>query len=146
VVAHHQAGRIARFSVGDREALLFGRLDLDDGDSLPIGRLSVLDDAGPLLVDWRAPAAAPFYRATAANPEGVARRRTILVEGPTVVDVMPTSWSMPPRPIGSASRSRPGRVRCSLRSSAHTITACATSSRRSSRSGPHHPRAQRPAR
>jgi DNA helicase IV len=87
VVAHHQAGRIARFSVGDREALLFGRLDLDDGDSLPIGRLSVLDDAGPLLVDWRAPAAAPFYRATAANPEGVARRRTILVEGPTVVDV-----------------------------------------------------------
>jgi len=88
VVAHHQAGRVARYSVGDREALLFGRLDLDDGDSLPIGRLSVMDEDDALLVDWRAPAAAPFYRATAARPEGVARRRTILAEGPAVVDVM----------------------------------------------------------
>ncbi len=88
VVAHHQAGRVARYSVGDREALLFGRLDLVDGDSLPIGRLSVMDEDETLLVDWRAPAAAPFYRATAAQPEGVARRRTILAEGPRVVDVM----------------------------------------------------------
>ena len=88
VVAHHQAARIARFTVGDREALLFGRLDLDDGDSLPIGRVSVMDDEDVLLVDWRAPAAAPFYRATAARPEGVARRRTILADGPAVVDVM----------------------------------------------------------
>lgn len=87
VISHHQAGRVARFTVGDREALLFGRLDLDDGDSLPIGRLSVMDDDGPILVDWRAPAAAPFYRATAAQPLGVARRRTILVEAARVVDV-----------------------------------------------------------
>ena len=88
VVAHHQAGRVARFTVGDRESLLFGRLDLEDGDSLPIGRVSVIDDEEVLLVDWRAPAAAPFYRATAAQPEGVARRRTILADGPKVVDVM----------------------------------------------------------
>ncbi len=88
VVAHHQAARIARFTVGDREALLFGRLDLSDGESLPIGRVSVIDDDDVLLVDWRAPAAAPFYRATAAQPEGVARRRTILADGPSVVDVM----------------------------------------------------------
>jgi hypothetical protein len=88
VVAHHQAARVARFTVGDRESLLFGRLDLEDGDSLPIGRVSVIDDEDVLLVDWRAPAAAPFYRATAAQPDGVARRRTILADGPTVVDVM----------------------------------------------------------
>ena len=88
VVAHHQAARVARFTVGDREALLFGRLDLADGDTLPIGRVSVMDEDDLLLVDWRAPAAAPFYRATAAQPEGVARRRTILADGPTVVDVM----------------------------------------------------------
>ena len=88
VVAHHQAGRVVRFTVGDREALLFGRLDLDDGDSLPVGRVSVMDGDDVLLVDWRAPAAAPFYRATAARPLGVARRRTILADGPTVVDVM----------------------------------------------------------
>jgi hypothetical protein len=88
VLTHHQAGRVARYTVGDREALLFGRLDLDDASSLPIGRLSVMDEDGPILVDWRAPASAPFYRATAARPEGVARRRTILVEGPRVLDVM----------------------------------------------------------
>lgn len=88
VVAHHQAGRVSRFTVGDREALLFGRLDLDDGESLPVGRVSVIDDEDVLLVDWRAPAAAAFYRATAAHPDGVARRRTILAEGPKVVDVM----------------------------------------------------------
>lgn len=88
VVAHHQAGRVARFTVGDREALLFGRLDLDDGDTLPIGRVSVIDEDDVLLVDWRAPAAAPFYRATAAHPLGVARRRTILADGPRVLDVM----------------------------------------------------------
>jgi len=87
VISHHQAGRVARFTLGDREALLFGRLDLSDGESLAIGRLSVIDEDGVLLVDWRAPAAAPFYRATAARSEGVARRRTILVEGPEVVDV-----------------------------------------------------------
>ncbi len=88
VLTHHQAGRVARYTVGDREALLFGRLDLDDATSLPIGRLSVIGDDGPILVDWRAPAAAAFYRATAAQPQGVARRRTILVEGPRVLDVM----------------------------------------------------------
>jgi hypothetical protein len=88
VAAHHQAGRIARFTVGDHEALLFGRLDRVDGESLPIGRVSVIDDEEVLLVDWRAPAAAPFYRATAAQPDGVARRRTILADGPNVVDVM----------------------------------------------------------
>jgi DNA helicase IV len=88
VSAHHQAGRVARYTVGDHEALLFGRLDLSDGDTLPIGRVSVIDHDDVLLVDWRAPAAAPFYRATAAQPEGVARRRTILADGPRVVDVM----------------------------------------------------------
>jgi hypothetical protein len=87
VIAHHEASRISRFTLGDREALLFGRIDLTDGESLAIGRLSVLDEDGPVLVDWRAPAAAPFYRATPAQPEGVARRRTIHAEGPRVLDV-----------------------------------------------------------
>ncbi len=87
VIAHHEATRVSRFTLGDREALLFGRLDLADGASLPIGRLSVMDDGGPVLVDWRAPAAAPFYQATPARPEGVARRRTILAEGPRVRDL-----------------------------------------------------------
>jgi DNA helicase IV len=60
--------------------LCFGRLDLDDGDRAYVGRVGLFGEAGDhesLLVDWRAPAARPFYLATAASPEGVVRRRHI---------------------------------------------------------------------
>ena len=60
--------------------LCFGRLDLDGGEARYVGRLGIVDDEGdyePLLLDWRAPAARPFYIATAARPEGVRRRRHI---------------------------------------------------------------------
>ncbi len=71
---------------GQEEGIVFGRLDFDDGDSYRIGRLGVRDESRePLVVDWRAPAAAPFYRATAGEPLGVERRRTIVCEGPKVV-------------------------------------------------------------
>jgi len=74
------------------EGLVFGRLDLaaptTDGPTLHIGRLGVRTDAQePLVVDWRAPAAAPFYSATAARPQGVVRRRTISCRGPRVLGV-----------------------------------------------------------
>ncbi|WP_433529362.1 HelD family protein [Micromonospora sp. CA-263727] len=60
------------------EGLVFGRLDLHDGQVLHVGRLGIRDeDASTLVVDWRAPAAAAFYRATPAEPLGVVRRRTI---------------------------------------------------------------------
>ncbi|MDT7614617.1 MAG: hypothetical protein QOF00_2064 [Pseudonocardiales bacterium] len=58
--------------------LAFGRLDADDGERRYIGRLGLLDednDYESLLMDWRAPAARPFYTATAASPEGIRRRR-----------------------------------------------------------------------
>ncbi len=63
--------------------LAFGRLDVDPvgdepGERRYIGRLGLLDednDYEPLLMDWRAPAARPFYTATAASPEGIRRRR-----------------------------------------------------------------------
>ncbi|HWB36789.1 MAG TPA: UvrD-helicase domain-containing protein, partial [Rugosimonospora sp.] len=68
------------------EGIVFGRLDFDDGDTFRIGRLGVRDeDREPLVVDWRAPAAAPFYRATPGEPLGVDRRRVIVCDGPRVV-------------------------------------------------------------
>ena len=71
---------------GQEEGVVFGRLDFDDGETYRIGRLGVRDeDREPLVVDWRAPAAAPFYRATTGEPLGVVRRRVILCEGPKVV-------------------------------------------------------------
>ena len=88
VVAHHEASRSARFTFGDREQVIFGRLDRAEDDTLHVGRVSVLaEDGNVLLVDWRAPAAAPFYQATPAQPLGVARRRTLVTDGPTVVDL-----------------------------------------------------------
>jgi len=73
---------------GQEEGIVFGRLDFDEGDSYRIGRLGVRDeDREPLVVDWRAPAAAPFYRATTGERLGVERRRVIVCHGPTVVDL-----------------------------------------------------------
>jgi DNA helicase IV len=67
--------------------LCFGRLDFDNGPVSYIGRIGIFDDAAdhePLLLDWRAPAARPFYLATAASPGGVRRRRNIRTQQRTV--------------------------------------------------------------
>jgi hypothetical protein len=62
----------------EHEGLVFGRLDLRTGQVLHVGRLGVRgENAETLVVDWRAPAAAAFYQATPAEPQGVVRRRTI---------------------------------------------------------------------
>ncbi|RKN07815.1 helicase [Streptomyces radicis] len=57
-------------------------------ETLHIGRLGVLDaDYVPLVIDWRAPAAAPFYRATPVAPGRVVRRRVIRSKGRQVLGV-----------------------------------------------------------
>ncbi|MBO9568404.1 MAG: AAA family ATPase [Cellulomonas iranensis] len=73
--------RVAQLeAVEDR--LAFGRLDLREGERRYIGRLGLTDEEQtPLLTDWRAPAAQAFYRATAAHPDGVARRRHLVTAG-----------------------------------------------------------------
>jgi hypothetical protein len=48
----------------------------DDPEPVYIGRLGLTDSAGRrLLLDWRSPAAEPFFGATHANPMGLASRR-----------------------------------------------------------------------
>ncbi len=75
--------RLADLDIGEAP-LVFGRLDMDrvdgeDGQSWYVGRLAVEDDEHtPLVVDWRAPVAEPFYRATAVEPMGVVRRRHLI--------------------------------------------------------------------
>ncbi|WP_369205428.1 helicase, partial [Streptomyces sp. PU-14G] len=60
----------------------------DIAETLHIGRLGVLDaDYTPLVIDWRAPAAAPFYRATPVAPGRVVRRRVIRSKGRRVNSV-----------------------------------------------------------
>ena len=71
----HAGRRLSALDIA-KDRLLVGRLDLVDGSRLYIGRLAVADDEGdPLVVDWRAPAAEPFYRALPHDPMGVVRRR-----------------------------------------------------------------------
>ncbi|MDL5201861.1 UvrD-helicase domain-containing protein [Streptomyces sp. ALI-76-A] len=57
-------------------------------ETLHIGRIGVLDqDYSPLVIDWRAPAAAPFYRSTPVDPGRVVRRRVIRSKGRRVLGV-----------------------------------------------------------
>ncbi|HTF10783.1 MAG TPA: UvrD-helicase domain-containing protein, partial [Asanoa sp.] len=85
-IVHRAAVRLHELDT-EEEGLVFGRLDFDDGEIYHIGRLGVRDGHEPLLVDWRAPAAAPFYRATAGEPLGVVRRRVIFCRSQSVVDL-----------------------------------------------------------
>jgi DNA helicase IV len=93
--------RLEKLQLG-REALIFGRIDRahsDPADEAPagqdgshetfhIGRLAMSDaEHEPLVVDWRAPVAEPFYRATGARPMGLRRRRHYLTDGRRVVDL-----------------------------------------------------------
>ena len=71
--------------------LCFGRLDRRD-TTVPryVGRIGLSAEDGddePLLVDWRAPAAQPFYTATPLHDLGVRRRRHIRTRGRTVVSI-----------------------------------------------------------
>ncbi|MDH6139212.1 DNA helicase IV [Kitasatospora sp. GP30] len=72
------------------QGLCFGRLDLTDGQVHHIGRLGLRaddEDHTPLLIDWRAPAARPFYTATALRRDGVRRRRHLTTSGRRVVSL-----------------------------------------------------------
>ncbi|MEU7529958.1 RNA polymerase recycling motor ATPase HelR [Saccharothrix sp. NPDC042600] len=77
-----------RLDVADN-GLCFGRLDSVDGKASYIGRIGLFeqdDEYEPLLLDWRAPAARPFYTATGARPEGMRRRRQFHTRGRRVLE------------------------------------------------------------
>jgi DNA helicase IV len=70
------------------ERLCIGRLSMTDGERRYIGRLGLTDEAGArMLLDWRAPAAQPFYRSTSAAPEGVRSRRHLTTSGRRVTAI-----------------------------------------------------------
>jgi DNA helicase IV len=90
--AAHTRRRLAALNIGNAP-LCFGRIDMEprpgedgqerpDDDRFYIGRTSVTEaDQTPLIVDWRAPVAEPFYRATGVEPMGVVRRRHFQTHG-----------------------------------------------------------------
>jgi DNA helicase IV len=93
VIVRTSLARLEQLDIGD-QALCFGRIDRLSSDRPPvpesfhIGRLGVSgDDLEPLVVDWRAPVAEPFYRATGRDPMGLTLRRHIAAAGPIVTDI-----------------------------------------------------------
>ncbi|WP_285498058.1 ATP-binding domain-containing protein [Actinomadura sp. NBRC 104425] len=86
-MVHQAALRAQALDVAD-DGLVFGRLDLHSGEVRYIGRIGVRTrDHDSLVIDWRAPAAEDFYRATPEDPRGVVRRRVLHSRGHTVVDL-----------------------------------------------------------
>nr|WP_189254871.1 RNA polymerase recycling motor ATPase HelR [Lentzea flava] len=86
VRARHR--EMKRLNVADY-GLCFGRLDSVDGVTSYIGRIGLFDEENefePVLLDWRAPAARPFYTATGAQPEGMSRRRQFHTRRRAIVD------------------------------------------------------------
>ncbi|GAC1539714.1 MAG: AAA family ATPase [Acidimicrobiales bacterium] len=99
VFVHASLARLEQLQLG-RASLCFGRIDRIDqevaqGDrgrpvleSFYIGRLAVSDDTQePLVVDWRAPVAEAFYRATGRSSMGLRRRRHFAAEGRTLLGI-----------------------------------------------------------
>jgi DNA helicase IV len=83
-----QAARRLAVLAAEQEGLVFGRLDRADDEVRYVGRIGVRDaDYEPLVIDWRAPAAEPFYRATPSNPMEVIRRRVLHCRGDRVVGI-----------------------------------------------------------
>ncbi len=74
--------RLDQLAIGD-QALFFGRIDYQPNevgvaDNYHVGRLAVSDEAlNPLVIDWRAPVAEAFYRATGVESLGLSRRRHV---------------------------------------------------------------------
>jgi DNA helicase IV len=80
----HEA-RLAQLDAAE-DRLCFGRIDLQGGERHHVGRLGLSDEAQrQLLVDWRAPAARPFYQATAVERGGAVLRRHLFTQARTVI-------------------------------------------------------------
>jgi len=121
VIVRTSLARLEQLDIGD-QALTFGRIDrlADDNATEPartgepavrtatagtadpaietfhIGRLAIHGpDLEPLVVDWRAPVAEPFYRATGRDPLGLVLRRHLALQGRTVVSVEDERFTSP---------------------------------------------------
>lgn len=89
ILVAERSGLLAALNAVDG-SLCFGRIDLADGTGHHIGRIGLREDDAertPILIDWRADVARPFYLATGHTPMGLRRRRHISTEGRTVTSL-----------------------------------------------------------
>jgi DNA helicase IV len=128
VIVRTSLARLEQLDIGD-QALTFGRIDRVVGETngsgptdeagsnglmtemFHIGRLAVHSaDHEPLVVDWRAPVAEPFYRATGRDPQGLVLRRHLALDGRSVVGVEDEWFATGAGPGSGANGSRTGTV------------------------------------
>lgn len=93
-----------------RSRVCFGRISYLDGADHHIGRIGLRSPEGEVvLVDWRAPQAAPFYQATTQEPLGLSQRRRIAtrtrIPTPEVTHVDDEYFSLDPPGLGHDSTS-----------------------------------------
>ena len=87
----------------DPEALCFGRIDLDEGKTYYLGRGAVHEPPSTLLViDWRLPVAEGFYKATASEPHGLARRRRFQLDQARLLGIVEDRFAADAPPPSSA--------------------------------------------
>ncbi|MFF3426061.1 HelD family protein [Streptomyces sp. NPDC002602] len=87
VLVAEQSGLLSALDSGEN-GLCFGRLEFSDGRDHHIGRIGIRQDDSertPLVLDWRADVARPFYLATGHVPMGLRRRRHLTTRGREVV-------------------------------------------------------------
>ncbi len=76
IEVHRLTGRLRALRRFGLDLCLGHIVGADDPEPVYIGRLGLTDSTGRrLLLDWRSPAAEPFFAATHANPMGLASRR-----------------------------------------------------------------------
>jgi hypothetical protein len=76
IEVHRLAARLRALRRFGLDLCLGRMVSADDPEPMYVGRLGLTDSSGRrLLVDWRSPAAEPFFGATHANPMGLASRR-----------------------------------------------------------------------
>src|SRR5438874_3575529 len=77
-------------------ALCFGRIDRRTGERFYVGRRHVEDgDGEPVVTDWRAPSAVPFYRATVVDPMALRQRRRFLIDHRKLADIFDEDFENP---------------------------------------------------
>ena len=117
VIVRTSLARLDQLDIGE-QALCFGRIDRRDEDgagararaveSFHIGRLGISgEDLEPLVVDWRAPVAEPFYRATGRDPMGLVLRRHLAAQGRRIVGVEDERFGASPALNGSTPTAAP---------------------------------------
>jgi DNA helicase IV len=103
-------------------ARFFGRLDTDESETWYVGRRHIHDhERHPVVVDWRAPVAEPFYRATSEDRCGVRRRRRFTLDDGAITaylderlddpDALPVAGGVPDPLLAEIGAARTGAMR-----------------------------------